>query len=375
MKIKKYVAKTMPDAMNEIKKDLGADAVILNSKEIKTGGFLGFFQKKSIEVIAALDQELAPKQLKQEIQKRPTTMQAEYRNNTIQVNNEVLDELKHVKQLLATQSFQSDNGFPPMFENVYQYLLTQEVDEAIAKEITAHMLEKAIDENNIAKTQLKQIMKAEIERRLEHLAFEGLTNQQQIIQFVGPTGVGKTTTLAKIAALSMLDEKKEIAFITTDTYRIAAIEQLKTYARILNVPVEVAYSLEDYQNALQKFADYDYIFVDTAGRNYRDERYINELKNIIDFEKYKVETYLVLSLTAKPQDIVDIYNQFAAFPIEKVIFTKLDETLTYGSMLNISTKENIDIAYITNGQDVPDDVLKPNKQMISELIVSRYADA
>ena len=107
-----------------------------------------------------------------------------------------------------------------------------------------------------------------------NLQFDGINFNRKIIQFIGPTGVGKTTTLAKVAAQSILEHEKKIAFITADTYRIAAIDQLKTYARILNVPVEVAYSIEDYKNALNKFQDYDIIFVDTAGRNFRDVKYV-----------------------------------------------------------------------------------------------------
>lgn len=371
MKIKKYVAKSMPEAMNEIRKELGSEAVILNSKQIKTGGFLGLFQTKSIEVIAALDKEpvVTKKQYEQEVKQ---TVHSANRGGT--ENKEVLTEIKQLKQLLATQSFQSVNDFPPLFEKMHTYLLNQEVDKPIAKEIITSVIERANELSTVSDERIKQLTKNEIVNRMDHVSFNGITEGKQIIQFVGPTGVGKTTTLAKVAASNMLDEKKNIAFITTDTYRIAAIEQLKTYATILGVPVEVAYSMEDYKDALKKFAHYDLIFVDTAGRNFRDEKYVDELKNMIDFETYKVETYLVQSLTAKAQDVIDIYEKFAAIPVEKVIFTKLDETLSYGSILNISRTKAIDIAYFTNGQDVPDDLLEPSAQMVSDLILSRYND-
>lgn len=369
MKVKKYVAKTMQEAMKEIKKELGPDAVILNSKEIKSGGILGLFQQKSMEVIAAIDKEptLPKKGSKQVITRQDNmTKQAE--------QSQVLDEIKHLKELLATQSFQSENNFPPVYENAFKYLLEQEVSDTLALEIMQSIVKKGKEDEHVTKVQMKELLNEEIEKRLAHVSFKGISEAKRIIQFVGPTGVGKTTTLAKVAALSMLEHRKKIAFITTDTYRIAAIEQLKTYARILDVPVEVAYSVEDYERALQTFAHFDYIFVDTAGRNFRDERYVQELKNMLDFKKDQVETYLVLSLTAKKTDIMDIYHQFTWLPVEKVIFTKMDETLTFGSILNIGASENIDIAYITNGQDVPDDLVKPNKQKVSQLILSRYAN-
>ena len=159
-----------------------------------------------------------------------------------------------------------------------------------------------------------------------------------------------------------------MAFITTDTYRIAAIEQLKTYARILNVPLEVAYNVDDYKAAIAKLSDYDVILVDTAGRNFRDSKYITQLTNLID-EVPGIFTYLVLAITVKPKDLHDVFEQFKQIPLKEVIFTKVDETTQYGSMLSITLLNNIGIAYLTNGQDVPDDLIKPDPTSIGKLIV------
>src|SRR5699024_7200672 len=146
----------------------------------------------------------------------------------------------------------------------------------IVKKMIANRTDDSADTGRI-KEQLRQ----EIESMLT--VEPGISFKRQVIQFVGPTGVGKTTTLAKVAALTMLKYKKKVAFVTTDTYRIAAIDQLKTYAKILNVPIRVAYSLADYEAALKEFATYDHIFVDTAGRNFRDPKYVRELKQMIHF--------------------------------------------------------------------------------------------
>src|SRR5699024_3955733 len=170
---------------------------------------------------------------------------------------------------------------------------------------------------------------------------------------------------------AMLVDQKKVAFITTDTYRIAAIEQLKTYARILDVPVEVAYTLEDYHEAIKQFSAYDLILVDTAGRNFRDDKYIQELQQSVDSN---TQTYLVLSLTAKPNDIIDIDKQFQYLSINEVIFTKLDETLQYGSMINIALKSQVGIAYLTNGQDVPDDLIRPNANIVSHYIINELSE-
>src|SRR5699024_3577290 len=158
---------------------------------------------------------------------------------------------------------------------------------------------------------------------------------------------------------TILEQKKEVAFITMDTYRIAAIDQLKTYARILDVPIEVAYSLDDYKQALQKFQQYDYIFVDTAGRNFRNLQYIQELIKLLAIEERHVVTVLSLSITDKSKDIRHIYSQFRPLSIKKIVFTQVDETLIYGSIFNICIGEDKLISHVTNGQNVPDDLLTP----------------
>ncbi|MDY0396381.1 hypothetical protein RWE15_21170 [Virgibacillus halophilus] len=191
------------------------------------------------------------------------------------------------------------------------------------------------------------------------------------MQFVGPTGVGKTTTLAKIAALEMTKHHQNVAFITTDTYRIAAVEQLKTYAKILDVPLEVAYSAEDYQQAMQKFADYDLIFVDTAGRNFLDATYLNELEQSIELTD-NMQNYLVLSLTAKQSDLLLLLKQFEKVHIDGLIFTKLDETRHFGSLFTLPCKSGLGVAYLSNGQAVPDDLIEPNPEDISSFIMGDF---
>jgi flagellar biosynthesis protein FlhF len=374
MKVKKYTAPTMPEAMNQIRKELGTDAVILSSKEIQEGGFLGFFKKKKIEVIAALDPSPLPK--KQMTTKVVKTDQiGEKKQNGI-IDVEIINEMKSMRRILEQQSIQGNRSkFTPDYQVIYQYLLDQEIADDISTNIIENIM-KRHEKNNVSPTQstIIQDVKREIEAQLSNLSFQGISTSARVVHFVGPTGVGKTTTLAKVAAKSILQDKRKVAFITMDTYRIAAIEQLKTYAKILDSPVEVVYSLEDYHNAIEKLKDYDLLLVDTAGRNYRDEQYVKELTNNI-VDKENVENYLVLSLTAKPRDISDIYHSFRHININSVIFTKIDETRQYGSLLNIPLSHQKGIAYITNGQEVPDNIIEPTKEMISNYIVGDLIDS
>jgi len=360
----------MPEAMKQIRADLGADAVILNSKEIRQGGFLGLFKKRKIEVVAVLDpQPVAQK--KREVRNNDLVFGATTGSDT-DSNSKVLNEIKYMKKILEQQVKQSNHSYLPDYQLAYQYLIEQEIEEGLAKELIESVItEHEKEEQSATRESAFTTLQTELNSRLKDVSFQGITYDQQIIQFVGPTGVGKTTTLAKIAANCMLIDKKSIAFITTDTYRIAAIEQLKTYARILDVPVEVAYTTEDYHQAVKKFSEYDLILVDTAGRNFRDEKYIKELEKNVDFN---TKTFLVLSLTAKPNDMIDIYHQFQHLSIHEVIFTKLDETLQYGSMINIALKNKVGIAYLTNGQDVPDDLIKPNANIVSHYIINELSE-
>ena len=215
-------------------------------------------------------------------------------------------------------------------------------------------------------------MKEILYNEISHLDYGKISNECKYINVVGPTGVGKTTTLAKIAAEAMLKLQKRIAFITTDTYRIGAIEQLKTYASILNVPIEVCYTLEDFHQAIQQFEDYDLVLIDTAGRNFTDKTYIEGLKEIIDFSQ--TETLLVLSLTSKYEDMRKITSQFQAIGINRLVFTKMDETLSYGAMLNIMNEYNLGVAYMTNGQNVPDDIVEGNPTAILHVLMERYTN-
>lgn len=185
----------------------------------------------------------------------------------------------------------------------------------------------------------------------------------------GSTGAGKTTTLAKLAASSMLTEHKKIAFMTTDTYRIAAVEQLKTYAELLQAPLEVCYSKEECLKAQEKFAEYDHVFIDTAGRNFKEEQYITELQEMIPFDS-GLQSFLVLSASAKYEDMKQVLKQFSGVPVNQFIFTKTDETASLGSVFQVLSESRIGAAYLTNGQDVPEDILSVSPKEFVRMLLT-----
>lgn len=372
----------MPEAMKKIRKDLGKDAVILNSKIIYTDGFFGLFRKKNIEVIAALDNDMVQPSQKEKIDFPRMEMNTEMKRKDLQppqpVQNKtgenkemILKEIRDLKQLIkqiSSQGHLSIEHIPSPYREIYRKLLNQNISETILQQLTediyGHYYSKKeqVDENTAYDFIVQSLMEY-----IKPLEF-GEAPQKKYIAVIGPTGVGKTTTLAKIASIKAIEQKKKIAFITTDTYRIAAVEQLKTYAKILNVPIEVCYNINDFKQAVEKFTAFDHVFIDTAGRNFRNKKYIEDLKKTIDFHT-DMERYLVFSLTAKEEDLETIYQQFSNLPIDKFIFTKLDETSRCGSLLNLSYKYHTPIAYITTGQDVPDDIIVATHDTIINQIV------
>lgn len=387
MKIKKYVAASMPEAMKKIRLELGPDAVILNSKVIQTGGFLGFFKRKSIEVIAAVDH--VPK-VEPKIKEKPNTLLSERQVKTQgslhtsqhnigedepvkeeKSSEEILHEIVELKNMLQNLSPAGKEivKYPEIIQIINDLLRRQDVDQAVREDTVQALLVRWYKQG--ASASLDQVLlwcRDILTNRISGYTYGEVSFARKFINVVGPTGVGKTTTLAKIAADCKLKYHKNIALITTDTFRISAIEQLKTYAKILSVPLEVCYNLDDFRNACQTFKDFDTILIDTAGRNYRNAYYIKELKNVIDYGN-KIETFLVLSLTAKQSDMEEVYMQFADFPINQFIFTKIDETSNIGSMYNMIDKYKKGAAYITNGQNVPDDIIPATAEGITKLIL------
>ena len=182
--------------------------------------------------------------------------------------------------------------------------------------------------------------------------------------FVGPTGVGKTTTIAKIASKFSVEQKKKVALLTADTYRIAAAEQLRTYANILEVPFRIIYTIEEMESALKDFTNFDYVFVDTAGHSHQNE----EQKNVMGSFIHSVdsltqkEVYLVVSATTKYRDLRSIADAYSQITDYKLIFTKLDETTALGNLLNLKLYTGADLSYVTCGQNVPDDIEDFNAQ-------------
>lgn len=354
----------------KVRADFGDDAIILSSNVVKSKGFFGLFQKKWVEVVASYDEPV----MEQIEQVGTSTMQFQERSDTS--TEELKKEMLEMKNLLKTIRTSVDTSrFPDDMQPLLNHLKQQELEEGLIALIGDEIFDKMKAEKKDFSYKEQLYLTEEIlKREIGDLPFGGITFKKKYINVLGPTGVGKTTTIAKIAARALLEGKKKIGFITTDTYRIAAIEQLRTYANLLQASIQVVYNREDFNEAIKKFSHLDLIFIDTAGRNYKESKFVEDLTQLIDFS-LDMESYLVLSMTSKEEDMKIIVDQFNALPIEKFIFTKMDETSSIGPMFNLMNKYSIGTAYYTDGQEVPEDLMEADVQKLITLLLedSTYA--
>jgi flagellar biosynthesis protein FlhF len=381
------VANNIQDAMLQVKIEMGKDAVILHTRRFKEGGFLGLFSKEFVEVTAAIDDDYpTPKKEPNNqvvwpkvIEEKKDTKEVEEQEAFPEIKNTVLangtSELEDMKKLMQDMMEQIENaslniGLNKVGEHFYQCLLKNEVEEKLAKRLTKRCLDNIpaskFDDIDYIKTQFHDTI-CRIFKKPKPIVLPK-KRKQQVFALVGPTGVGKTTTIAKLAANFTINNQKNIALVTSDTYRIAAVEQLKTVGEIIGVPVEVVFTPQSMKNSIISHADKDLIFIDTAGRSHKNPLHMNELKGFLDAAEPD-EIFLVLSATTKYKDMLEIVENYEKINFNRIIFTKLDETSTYGPIFSIIQKSKKYLSYFTTGQSVPDDIEIADQNKIAQLIL------
>lgn len=400
MVIKKFTGRTENEAVELAKKELGNGIVIMNVRIVKKKGISGWLGAKLTEVTVALEEE--GDTLKSAHRETMTKTSSEsvklgeagrMTHNTVNVMSESsqniekkLDSLQTLlvdrfkqqeekqEQLNREEATEEENGKEKesaeetgeqekFIRLLYNTMLENEVDEKYANQIIDDV--EKIKKPNLpfdyilANVYQKMVLKF---GRAEGIA--PAEKGPRVLLFIGPTGVGKTTTIAKIASHYCMEEKKKVALLTADTYRIAAAEQLRTYANILEVPFRVLYTAEEFNSAIADFSDYDYIFVDTTGHSHRNEELMDKMKELFEaVKKYgECQIFLVLSATTKYRDLLKIASNYREITEYQLIFTKLDETATLGNLLNLRLYTDAPIAYVTCGQNVPDDIELFNPQ-------------
>lgn len=374
----------MNEAMIKVKSELGSDAVILNKRKIKQPGIFGFLKKKVVEVVAAIDEDYKietkyskkskiEQKLKEEVQPKPVV-----NKTTVNLTEEKIDKLTElvlnlenkINQMEGKEQVISENTVKKedKFDHYIKMLVSRDIREALAIKIMKKVDQRISIQSNSDLTVINAIKMVIKDILDKPVTIKSNYNEQKVFMFVGPTGVGKTTTLAKLAAKLSLRENKKVGLITSDTYRIAAVEQLRTYSDILGIPLSVIYEPVELKEAIASFDDKDYILIDTAGRNYKDNTLQEELKGMIKHIK-DPEIFLVLSLVADYKNLVNVINSHDFIKNYKIIFTKFDEAVTFGNILNIKMLSNKKLSYITTGQSVPDDIEVLNTDALIDIIV------
>lgn len=353
MQVKTFRAPTISQALDIVKKELGPDAIILSNKKVAvaTG-------KSQVEVMAAVD--------------KGDSRGDDDAGSGLPGGMEIHNELKEIKSflslLISSKGYWTQLQLKEPIAEIYHGLLARGLDEKytymLLKKVVARLQENSVTKRDLLNAFCRQLLeRIEFTRPFEQNPFASM----QCFSFVGPTGVGKTTTLAKLAALLKVKYKMTVAVISIDTYRIGAIDQLRTYTDILELPLQVVQNRAELDRARQQFVSYDVVLIDTIGKNYLDRRHIDDLQDMFDAES-DYHHFLVLSATAKDDDLAQTIKNFRRLNTDSLIFTKVDETLNHGSMLNQLLRFRQPLAYLGTGQRVPEDIVTPSrKQMLSLL--------
>ena len=412
MTINKYQGRTQEEAIRIAKEQLGENAVIMNVRPIKSKGLFHFLKDSVYEVTAAVeeqqpvakssglaiqdninfsaDEEIKiPIQPQETVARRETNRQAEVLKRESQ--NRLEERIENIQDLLekklapaetetaksqskreektAKMTKEQEEGMK-FLKMIYGIMLENEINEKYANVILED-IEKVVRGGSSVDYILSSIYQKMILKFGQPRPIEFGEKKPKVVFFIGPTGVGKTTTIAKVASKFKLDAGKKVALLSADTYRIAAAEQLKTYANILDTPFSIVYAPEELNQAIAQLADYDLILVDTAGFSHKNMEQKDDIKKLVNSldKKYEKEVCLVVSATAKYKDLVNIADVYHDIADYKLIFTKLDETSAYGNLLNIRLYSGADLSYTTNGQNVPDDIeLFHTQKIVKQLL-------
>jgi flagellar biosynthesis protein FlhF len=428
MELKTYQANSMAEALTKVKRELGREAVILHTRTLRRGGWFGFGGRTLVEITATCGVNVLHPAERRAImgresggarsgrfaadhgsRRRPVAEGAAMSRPPVgavepPVTDDVtaftsalrgeVGELRSMIRELLTRP--APGGAAPQMPDVpeelrsyYTGLIQNAVAEEIAGEVVAEARtrlaewrERCPDNEADLRELIPEVLLESIERMLPPAEPVQLNadGAGKYVALVGPTGVGKTTTIAKLAAHFKLREQKRVGMITIDTYRIAAVDQLKAYAEILDVPLEIVLTPAEMSAALERMRDFDLVLIDTSGRSQKDAQRLAELKQFLDVAQQsggvggcRLEVHLVLSCTGHPDQLLDVAEKFSALGVERVVFTKVDEAVGLGVILNVVRRLNLHLSYLTNGQDVPDDIEVGHRRRVAQMMLNAGA--
>jgi flagellar biosynthesis protein FlhF len=417
MNIKTYQAATMQEALKQIKAELGPDAVILSTRQVRaTSGTLALLGRHLVEVTAAVDPAPTGRMkasgpvaatshpdrsfrttLGKELAYPPAPPSIEDLQNEVGRLREMVERLviadppasgpgisscRNLDLTTGVNAGPASTGvaagpepdawleqLPLRVASSYRMLVGRGLPAEHAKRLVSSLHEQAspreLASDSAVRGALRGLLASEIHVGGPVL---GPQDRKKTVILVGPTGAGKTTSIAKLAAHYSLIEKRRVVLITLDTYRMAAVEQLRAYARLLNVPLEVALTKADALTFIRGHEKAELVLIDTTGRSPRDQAGMSALKGLLNLD-HRVETHLVLSAPTRQRDLLDAVGRFSDIPLHRLLFTKLDETSSYGAILAVGQKTRLPLSYLGIGQEVPDDLMLAQPERLADLVL------
>jgi flagellar biosynthesis protein FlhF len=385
MQIKTFRARTMQQALNLVRHELGPDASVLHTRELNGGLVRRMVFGRQYEVAASTAVNV-PSRLPARLQQ--VGARSEERGVEVesisgvsalaaqrpsQIDHHVagqIDRLQEmIEKLCERSSTTPHHNLPEAFFHAYTDIIEADVDEGIARDLVDRVRSDqgggGMADSLLIKARVAQLLEDEISVTGP---INTTTDQCRLVALVGPTGVGKTTTIAKLAANHRLREKKRVGLITVDTYRVAAVEQLRTYADIIDLPMEVVATPREMREAVSRMRHLDLVLMDTAGRSPRDEVKIQELRSLLA-EAEPDQVMLVLSATAGSRSLTSTAERFAEVGTTALLLTKLDEASSLGHLASLVRECRLPISYLTDGQNVPDDIQVADRRRLAYLML------
>ncbi len=383
-------APTMDEALEKVRTMLGSDAMIVKTRTFRRGGVLGFGGREVVEVFAA-DTRSRIENVKRENLNRTRKIvpsRAETMNGSAPVETpateasedqssasyeEFANALSQIRQEI--REFVSRTGGlqkydHPFLSECYELLISKEVDPQIADRLSQHIATLKIPEGFPEPARVRSVVHSQLTQLFLPSPPLNKKIKPRLIALVGPTGVGKTTTIAKLAARAKINERMRVGLVTLDTFRIAAIDQLEKYAEIIGLPMAVAAQPQELSDVIDEFREreVDLVFIDSAGRSHRDELKMAELRGFLSVLP-DVETHLVLSTTTHGSTLENIANRFMGIDFDAVILTKVDETVSFGALVKALFTIGRPVSFITDGQNVPDDIMPGDPERLADLVL------
>jgi len=359
MQIKKYVADNYSEALTCIKREMGNDALILKTRSIRGHSELSGGKASKVEITAAIDAAIS------NIENEKKTIASKTPLDLPDFGGEIEPDIKSLMYSLLSQTEKAQSlGI----KNHQLDLFSQLTENGLNEKIIAKIFSKLSFSNDSAaflKDKFIKIMKRLIVCRGEIKISKNSLPKKVVL--LGPTGAGKTTTVSKIAADLIYRQKKKVALVSLDTFRVGGIEQLQIYGDIMNIPVETAQDRLGLEECMKRHSDKDAILIDTMGRCHKDHNYSTQLSEVFEGLD-EVETHLVLSVGSNEKLFMESYKQFSSLGIDRVLFTKIDEGLSFGSIINFSLRTRLPLSYLTTGQRVPEDIEVADQDRLIRLI-------